>query len=153
RRKSPCFSRTATSTPDRASSSPRTIPAGPPPTTQHLVRSAIAPPFFTSRIALAAAAAPAAVGSRFRAWPWGLSFAGKIAGQSLQIVLPGLLVCQTEAPPGSSPRPTTLKSPCGIRAGCPQRPASGRKPVGECKQWRLANLNDVTDLLATVRGH
>src|SRR5207253_5628218 len=35
RRKSACFSRTSTSTPARANSSPSMIPAGPPPTTQH----------------------------------------------------------------------------------------------------------------------
>src|SRR5437867_7482577 len=34
RRKSACFSRTSTSTPARANSSPSMIPAGPPPTTQ-----------------------------------------------------------------------------------------------------------------------
>src|SRR5689334_6249736 len=37
RRKSPCFSSTVTSTPARASSRPRIIPAGPPPTTQQVV--------------------------------------------------------------------------------------------------------------------
>src|SRR5712692_3753008 len=35
RRKSACFSRTRTSTPARANSSPSIIPAGPPPATQH----------------------------------------------------------------------------------------------------------------------
>src|SRR4051812_7381565 len=41
RRKSACFSSTVTSTPARASRSPVTIPAGPPPMTTQLVRSVI----------------------------------------------------------------------------------------------------------------
>jgi hypothetical protein len=41
----PCFSRAVTATQARASSRPRTIPAGSPPTTQHVVRSIAALPF------------------------------------------------------------------------------------------------------------
>lgn len=44
RRKSPCFSSRVTSTPARASNSPRTIPAGPPPTTAQVVVSTINAP-------------------------------------------------------------------------------------------------------------
>ena len=40
RRKSPCFSSTRTSTPERASSSPSTAPAGPQPAIQHVTRVA-----------------------------------------------------------------------------------------------------------------
>src|SRR5690606_14203857 len=39
RRKSACFSSTTTSIPARANNSPNTSPAGPPPTTAHVVRS------------------------------------------------------------------------------------------------------------------
>ncbi|GGZ06888.1 hypothetical protein GCM10010343_36110 [Streptomyces avidinii] len=45
RRKSPCFSSTVTSTPARASNRASTIPAGPPPTTQQVVRSTATAPF------------------------------------------------------------------------------------------------------------
>src|SRR4051812_41065526 len=46
RRKSLCFSSTVTSTPALASSSPSTIPAGPPPTTAQVVRSIADPSSF-----------------------------------------------------------------------------------------------------------
>src|SRR5918994_856601 len=41
RRKSPCFSRTVTSTPARASSRPAIIPAGPPPLGKHALLPAL----------------------------------------------------------------------------------------------------------------
>ncbi|SKV71926.1 Uncharacterised protein [Mycobacteroides abscessus subsp. abscessus] len=44
RRKSPCFSNTTTSTPARARSRPANMPAGPPPTTTHVVFSLIFSP-------------------------------------------------------------------------------------------------------------
>src|SRR6266496_1070915 len=39
RKKSSCFSRTVTSTPERARRNPSITPAGPPPAMQHVVRS------------------------------------------------------------------------------------------------------------------
>src|SRR5579863_8607836 len=54
RKKSACFSRTTTSTPARASRYPSIMPAGPPPTTQQVVRTDSIGRLHSVRLGLAA---------------------------------------------------------------------------------------------------